>query len=78
MEKKNKCTGNKPKMGVVSENGISAPMGLHQKKEVSISVFEMPSKRAERKTHYVKCPINYNVKQVWEQVFSLYIRVWRD
>jgi hypothetical protein len=50
---------------------------LHQKK-VSISVFEMPFKRAERKTHYVKCPINYTVKQVWEQVFSLYIRVWGD
>jgi hypothetical protein len=33
-------------VGIVSENGIPAPMGLH-----SISVFEMPSKRAERKTY---------------------------
>jgi hypothetical protein len=36
------------KMGVVSENGIPAPMGLHQKK-VSISVFKMPSKEQKEK-----------------------------
>jgi len=50
-ENKNKKTNaqeTNPKMGVVSENGIPAPMGLHKKK-VSIPVFKMPSKEQKEK-----------------------------
>jgi len=53
-------------MGVVSENGIPAPMGLHQKRSEHFSFRNAPQ-RAERKTQQVKCPINYTLKKVWEQ-----------
>jgi hypothetical protein len=52
-------------MGVVSENGIPTPMGLHQTK---VSISGNALQRAGRKTHQVKCPINYTVKKFGSRV----------